>query len=369
MTPTVRRIGVGLALASLFVIEYELALWTLPDRLDARSPATARLAQDEILLQNATPGTAGNALLSGALLDDALVDIRFDRARLAPQTLRGLRALGLKPPDTLDTVDYIDDTDEAPPSGPVCRTFFTLAPTASFPNGVGLHLFQAGRPGGARERAVVVQADGVELAVAVNTVSPKNFPNGMGCRKRLQLGASWQQGLGDSIPITILAAPGSAIHFRFLPVSGRDAPWLKGTDASCEPFALGGARWKAAALLVAPLAANDLPAARPSARAAFRPSNKGDRLNVAHLLVGSDTLQAAFSGYGYAVIDGQREGRNLLDRLGKNPLFGLLFGGFNVALLAWAKAAWTPKPPPADTKPPAPDEDKPARRSHRNRRG
>lgn len=362
-----RRIGVGLALAALFVIEYQLALWTLPDRLDARSPQTARLAQDEILLQSATPGAAGAALLSGVMLDDALVSIRFDNARLAPQTLRGLRALGLKPPETLDTVDYIDDTDEAAPPGPACRTSFKIAPFEARPNGFQLHLFQNGGPGGARERTIVVQADDAELAVAVNTVSPKNVANGLGCRKRIELGATWKRSLSDSIPLTILAAPGSAIHFRFLPISGRAAPWLKGADDLCEPFALGGARLRTAALLVAPLAANDLPARRPSPRAEFRPSAKGDRLNVAHLLVGSDTVQVAFSGIGYAVVDGQRVGRNLLDQLGKNPLFGLLFGGFNVALLAWAKAAWTPKPPAAPS--PVADDDKPARRSRRNRRG
>jgi len=296
------------------------------------APAVARAAERMMVIGQPVLEGSSPDLLSHDGRSNEVVDAYFDQARLADESLALLQGLGLSPPVSNAAVDYVTESSgKKDADGPTCRTSLQVLGDAATPPS-SLSLFQHESASSDRYRGVEMKASGAEVRVRLNTVIP--FPpsasaGAPACRVLLKVG-NWEQPLGGSLPITVVAVADSDFRFRFESLARKG--FSHGNDNLFEPFALGtGEFLRARALRI-----DDLSGGRPPALSA-QVSDDKPPLHLDHLKLGRDQLQITASGKARVAVRGHTWTVDVLDKLTKAPLLATLIALGNSALFTWLK--------------------------------
>src|SRR5216684_5380600 len=159
------RAGLGLLLlAAAAFAQYKLANVAHPVNLETTgkfSPATIRLGREELVIEGPVVHSSKGMLLSHDGRPNETVDARFDRARLAEQTISVFESVGSKPPSAPGKIDYRPDEPKSPfTSDEPCHTRVELL-ASKMP--AEIHIFQLGDPGLNHYRHFEISTRGVEL--------------------------------------------------------------------------------------------------------------------------------------------------------------------------------------------------------------
>jgi hypothetical protein len=369
----IARAGVGLlVLAGAAFAQYRLANVPLPVNVETIgnfSPATIRLGQEELVIEEPVVNSAEGILFSHDGKQNEIVEVSFDHARLDEQTISMLESLGLRPPSTPARIDYRAQESKEPAAGEEsCRTRVELRATSQMP--AEIHLFQLDAPGLEHYRHLEMTTRGTELVSNLLSESPSDSDLAPGCQKLLRVG-DWNQSL-TMIDLTAIVADNSDLRLYFKPLTANATLW---DDAAgfYEPFDLGAQQLKptdpppfqARAVSIRPLGGGKALSAPPALISA-RSTSDGPPLTISGLKIGSDQLQLSIAGKGWVKINGEDVTINFLKRVEENPIPSALLAAANAALLAWV-ARLVFKSPSTSARPKAPQGR--SRKSRRRRKG
>lgn len=331
-----------------------LLLLALGGQLALTSPRTS-VNLDSIGPLKALPGQT--ITLSGLISEKTLVtytsgrdsslDLRFEQARLAPETLELLHRVGITAPTVDAPASWI--TRAEPEIGAESMSSFKVAAVDSgkLPGTLLLRVLAGATPRQARLEMLARGAP-LEVTLAVPWTGDEHAP-----RKILRLGET-ELLLPGALPIKLLVPPGAnmrviislpdkpqALQFadlEFGTFTGREGGGLTvsvldiervpgaGSLLACGATA-GGLLWRAAGRL----AAGDCP------------PNVG-WISVRSLDLGADMADLVAGGNAWVLKDGQPLGEDLLSRLRQQPVWWALLLLVDGSLLGWALLAIVPGP-------------------------
>ncbi|HEY6291393.1 MAG TPA: hypothetical protein VI455_07520 [Terriglobia bacterium] len=298
------------------------------------APAVARAAEQALVIEQPVLDGASQELVSHDGRANEAVDVYFDQARLANESVARLKALGLSPPAFGSAIDYVTESSgNEGGRGATCRTsVVVLGDGAKTPGSVSF--FQHEAASSDRYRSVEMKAGGAEVSVRLDTVIP--FPlegssPAPACRVLLKVG-DWKQALNGSLGITFIASEDSNFRFHFESVAKRGL--AGGPDGLFEPFTLGtGEFFQARGLRIGALDAGGAPVLSAESPAGKPP------LRVEHLKLGGDQLQINALGKGRVTVKGKSWTVDVLDTLTKSPTLATLITLANGALFTWLRKA------------------------------
>ena len=311
------------------------------------NPAILELGQKELVVDGAVAGRsvhrpAGAApetlLLSHDGRSDEVMDVHFDKARLADETIRMLTGLGLDPPAGPERIDYVtSEVDGKPGEGKPCMASLKVKLGDSDAPPARLHLFQLGSPGFDLYRHVEMKAGGGELVIEMDTAVPRvSDPMARGCKKLLGVG-DWQQEIYAPSTVRVVAEADSTFRFQFRPIVPTSPSWST-TDGLLE-LVLGPpltpdnpAPFQAREVQVI---SRNTPDSKPPILGALSPDGEPTLLALHGLKLGSDHIQINVAGRGWVRINGRLETADILGRVQKYPILAGLFGTANAALVGW----------------------------------
>lgn len=332
------RAGAGLVvLSGAAFAQYELANVAEPvevETIKELSPATARLGQEELIIEGPVVDAEQGILFSHNGRPNETVDVRLERARLGEQTIKKFERYRLHPPVTPTNIEYQAEKSKSAEGREPCRTRVELRAAAGTP--AEIHIFQYGDPGKSYYRHLEMTAKGAELVSDFVTMSPDESDLAPGCQYSLTVGEL-------SVPITrtmvtAIVDEDSAVRLYFRPRTLDSNPWaetkgllpldlgaqkLKSTDA--PPFQARGVR-------IRPLGGRDSASDLASAASL----SDGPLLNIRGLTIGSDEIQLSISGKAWVQTNGKTKTVDLLSLIQQNLIISLILGSANAALLAWA---------------------------------
>ena len=346
----VRLAAAVLSFTAAVVVQYYLT--NIPVVMDVGAykefnPAILELGQKELVIDGAVasrsvPSPAGAApetlLLSHDGGSDEVVDVHFDKARLADETIRTLTGLGLDPPTGPERIDYVtSEVDEKPGKGKPCTASVKLKLADSVASNTRLHLFQLGSPGFDLYRHVEMKAGRGEIVIEMDTAVPRlSDPLARGCKKLLGVG-DWQQVIYAPSTVRFVAEADSTFRFQFRPIVPTSPSWSN-TDGLLE-LVLGPsltpdnpAPFQAREVQVI---SRNTPGSERAILGALSPDGEPMLLALRGLKLGSDHIQINVAGKGWVRINGVLETADILGRIQKNPLLAGLFGTANAALVGW----------------------------------
>jgi len=374
----VRALLGGAVFVAVIYVQYRLADWPVAVDLAETgkfSPVTLRLGQEELLIERPVVNSPEGVLLAHTGEPNEIVDIRFDNARLDPDTFEMLTDLGSNPPSAPAAIKFspreLNVPNAAGVDGDPCRTFVTAGWANPGSPPAELKFFQLETPGLDRFRHLEMQVTGGELLVQILPKSGESDDGGggdakvaTGCRNLLRAG-DMEETLGE-VGVGAIAADGSAFRWHFRPRMRGVYLW-SGADGLFQPFILGQPQVSAAnappPLQARAVRVRSLEAGRGGAASSAQPEllsaqsvDGAPLLSLSALKVGSDQLQINVSGNGWVRINGVDRSVNLFERLNDlSPLGALLFAALNGALFEGLRrfvfgTPKTPDPqPPADT--------------------
>jgi hypothetical protein len=338
------RLGLGLLVLIVAAGgQYYLANVRLPVNVAATNkfaPATVKLGEEELIIDQPVVSLSDGLLLAHNGNANEAVDINFDNAWLAEETVELLQSIGVDPPQTAGEVSYTTQNPAgAPASGEACRTFFKLELRDASKSLDRIHFYQLEASGLDRYRQIEIRPIGQDLVLSIATELPPGGTNGSpGCRKLLKVN-EWSQYLNGSLGIEVFVRSGSSLRLRFQPVMGDRSLW-GGPVGFFEALTLGSPKLKPSD--TTPLQTHGIRIRRQDDNSATSPdvlSAKsvagGELLIVNGLKIGSDQLQINASGKGKVVINGDEVTVDLLERAKRYPLPAGLLATANAALLAW----------------------------------
>jgi hypothetical protein len=317
--------------AALIQVFFKNIPWPLNvESVDKLHTASAALAAQEIVISGASV-SPHYALLTYQGDPFETVDLDFERAQLGEVTASSLSNFPPAPPLQPAPWHFVTHDDSLADSGETCRTFLNIAVLGDQSARNEFHLLQLGNSGRNHMRHIEIRTDAASLVVNVKTEWPEGRENkAKGCHKRLQSG-DWFRGVVNH-PIQFVVLPHSSLRMAFVSMSSAAPAW-GGPDKPFRSAEFGPLL--ARELTVRPIQEDGSVAKGPSALhlSAYRDS----QLKVKDLQIESDALQVAISGTAWAAIDGNRQGLDLWDAMGKNAMFAALLSSANVLLLAWLR--------------------------------
>lgn len=331
-----------------------LLLLTLAGQFALTSPRSS-INLDSIGALKALPGQA--ITLRGLAGDESFVtytsgregslDLRFDQARLAPETLELLRRVGIAAPDGDAPASWITRAEPGIGAESMSRFEVMAASSDRLPDALLLRVLAGAT---ARQARLEMVSHGAPLAVSLSLpwTGEAHAP-----RKILRLGET-ELVLPATLPIKLLVPanakwraiitlpdqpPLPAAALAFGAFSGRDGGGLVVATVGLEavPGAVaflacgstaGSLLWRAAGRL----ASGDCPAAQAAS------------VRVRSLALRADGADLAVGGNAWVVKDGQPLGEDLLTRLRQQPVWWALLLLVDGLLLAWALLALLPGP-------------------------
>lgn len=349
----IRKIAVVLAFIAIAGLQYYLA--HLPVALDVagQSPLVAVQGQQLAIIG---PAVSGPLLAYLGRLDEA-VDVRFERGKLAPETLALLRALQFDPP-TEGEIGWITE------GGRDSKTFIEIALVKPVDPSAVLHVFQLAEPPSNHPR-FEIRAEGAVLDVRMGDFS-RPGARGASARKILRIN-EWQQALPGEVPVKVVMPAGTGLRLRF---SAPASPW--GGDGMFAPFVLGAPQTTPGApppVQARGVGIRSLPGEEKTAfdlilcgaaagKVLWRPNDvvagrcdaaTGSLLRLDNFKVGPDRIQIGVAGSGWAAKKGQMLTENLMTRLEQNKPVAALLALANTALAGWVwKVLFGKKPNSGD---------------------
>jgi hypothetical protein len=244
------------------------------------SPLLVKLDKEELIL--AHPVSADGPLLTHDGAKNEVVEIFFTRAALAGE------------PGEPQPIAYMTGDDPPGAQGSPCRT--TVNANLEHSEAAELRLFQKGLPGGLHHREIEIKPAGSPLLVEFQTIGDNpSQSNQPGCNKLLQVGDSERTVMQHLVKVR--AESGSIVRLKFMPASG--SPNWDGPSGLLDPFQ--ALSLKAQSVRLSPISS-------PQILRLVQASDGHASINLDNLLIGSDALQAAISGVGMVMINGQAVG-------------------------------------------------------------
>jgi hypothetical protein len=327
--PHTRQIVAALLLTLAIAVQYRLS--TLPVAVDLAGPLSSPVGA-ELILSNVA---GGGALLAYSGSPNESADIRFDRARLAPESVALLHAVGLDVTDTPGAVSWIARAKTA------SRTVVDVR-TSDTP----VELRMRALPGvGVSHPQIELAVHGSSLQVLIATPF---VPGASGAQAPKILNVAGRNfELPGAIPLKILVPDGATWRARFshatearaadfvlgtIPVLPSERSGVKaqsvGVRASAAPserydyFAcaapLGAISWSGAAVL-----------------GHGQCNDGGQFITASRLRVHGAGLELDLEGSGWAQQNGEELGPDLLRRIVGNPVMAGVLLAVNLSLLAW----------------------------------
>jgi hypothetical protein len=314
------------AVALTLAADYWIVHRPAPHGVAEFNPIKATLGREELILANPSP--SGSSLLSHQGGKNEVVEVFFQNGVLSDATQKLLADQAWAQSQKPRNISYTT-LDLAGATGSPCRTFVNVKaadvnPKSADPGVSELRLFQDGIAGGEDHREFSVRTTAhiqVDLLTAPDDSAQTNQP---GCHKLLQAG-DHQIGLTGTIPVSIVAEPGSAVRLKFLPASS--APIWKGAKGLFEPFQ--GLGLAAGSVRRSPI---------DSQQALFSATATKGRpgLAVDELLAGSDTLEMRLSGVGWVTVNGRSISPTLGEWISVSSLRASLVGFLNLLIFCGA---------------------------------
>ncbi len=338
----VRAATLVLLLAAVVLLESYLILKLtdipLPVNVETApkfAPASAKLKQHELLIEHPSIAVSTGLLLSYAGSPNEVVDIHFDNAQFADETIELLRAWGVEGMTLagLQKIDYFEGAASAPAPADSerCKTSLTLKlPSGSKPP-AKISFFQPFSPGSDRLRLLAMTVD-VELLLSFATKPPPGNPQAPGCEKQLQLGEQEELTITGALALEFRVPANSMFYFTFKP-SDMKSTW-RGKDGFIEPFNFGDEPFRAQGVSINLLTADGKPAPSPSPVDSARSVAGQPHLIIGNLAVGPEELRLKVSGNGVVKTEGQYAG-NLFKHAGKQPILATLITMATAAFVAW----------------------------------
>lgn len=331
-----------------------LLLLALAGQLALTSPRTS-VNLDSIGSLRALPGQA--ITLSHPVSDRVLVtytsgregglDLRFEQARLAPETLELLRRVGIMAPAVEAPASWITRAEPgigaesmssfevaAVDSGKPPRTLLLRVLAGATPRQVRLELLARGAP--------------LEVTLALPWTGDAHAP-----RKMLRLGET-ELLLPGALPIKLLVPPEASmraiISLPDKPQASQSADLEFGTFTGREG---GGLAVSALGIEAAPGAGSLLACGAPAGSLLWRAAGRlaaGDcpesvgSISVRSLELRADMADLTVGGNAWVLKDGQPLGEDLLSRLRQQPVWWALLLLVDGLLLVWALLAIVPGP-------------------------
>lgn len=341
-------------LRSLWPWAAGLFLLALTGQFALTSPRSS-INLDTIVPLRALPGQA--IILSGLETEAALLtytsdrggslDLRFEQARLAPETLELLRRVGITAPADDAPVSWITRAEPGLGSEGASRFEVASADPGKLPGALAVRVLAGAT---ARQARVELLSRGapLEVTLALPWTGDPHAP-----RKILRLGET-ELVLPGTLPVKLLIPPGAnmraiislpekpqALPFadlEFGAFTGRDGGGLAVSVLGVEPAPgaeallacgapAGSLLWRAAGRL----AAGDCPAGR-------------GLIHVRSLALRADGADLTVGGSAWVMKDGRPLGESLLTRLRQQPVWWALLLLVDGLLVSWALLALLPGP-------------------------
>ena len=290
----------------------------------------AGVAEDLVLIAPALPAR----LLSYQGAPGETVDVRLERARLHPETIMALNALGFQPPSHESEIAWITRHGRNSQTSIDIRVHSAL-PTPSHE----IHLLPAGTPGHPRLR---LRAEGgeleVEMAVPLGDAGPDSASD-----KQLIMRDFSIKSLPGAFAIKAIVADQAHLDMRF------------GANLSASAFvpgSLNDGTGQGPGLLVTAVGVKQQQAdapydlwvcAAPRGTVAWDPRGSGQGsckaraalIRITRVDLAADKLALVLAGSAFIVKDGEAVTDDWFSKLENNKLFAALLALFYAALAGW----------------------------------
>lgn len=330
--PRTRKIIAAALLAVVVAIEYRFS--TLPISTDITGPLAAPVGSELVLSGVATDGPI--LAYSGRVGEAA--DIRFDRARISPETIGLLRAVGVELSEAEGPISWITGTETA------SKIVFEVSAVAGARPPSELRL--RALPGvGAKQPQLEIEPRGAPLQALIGAPFT---PQDVGAKsvKTLNVGGRNIQ-LAGAVPLKILASEGASLRARFSPATGAqpeefilgsipvhasDQGGLKVRSVALRKSAESGDRYDyfacaAPAEAISWSGSTGLEHGRCAAGNAF--------VTASQLRVSGQDASISLTGAGWAQRGGDPVGVDPLGRIAENQVLAGVLLAINLALVAW----------------------------------
>ena len=331
LKPRTRKIVAAALLIAVVLVEY--ALSTLPVAIDVTGRASVASGHELVLSDLRTGGPV--LAYSGKAGDAA--DIRFERARLSPETIGLLRMVGVEVSDAEGPVGWITGSESA------ARTVFEVSAIGPAQTPSELRL-RALPPLGASQAQLELEARGAPLQALI---AAPFAPDDRSARseKILSLGGRSFR-LSGAVPLKLIVAEGSSVRARFsqqagsqatdfilgsIPVRAADTYGIRahaigtrksGTTDRYDYFACAAPPGAIAWSTSAALSRGECP-------------NSEAFVTSSEVRVSDDRIEADVAGTAWAQRGGEALGSDPLTRIADNPVLAGALIAANLALAAW----------------------------------
>ncbi|MGZ8269357.1 MAG: toll/interleukin-1 receptor domain-containing protein, partial [Burkholderiales bacterium] len=330
--PRTRRLIASVLLVLVVAVEYWLS--TLPMAADLENRLSVPVGSDIVLAGIVAEGP----LLAYSGGPGEAADIRFDRARLAPETMALFQALGIDVGTAETQIAWITGTESG------SRTVFEIRlPDAKTP--LPELRLRALAAVGAKQPQLEVEAQGAALQVVIGTpLAPEE--GAARSIKRLTVGDRTIR-LPGALPLTILVPPGSPLRARLaqshatdmaefqlggLAVTASDGSGLRAAAIGIRKSGSegGGYDYFACAAPAGSIASGGV---KPLV--AGRCASPEASIAATHLAVKPQHLELSLAGAGWSQRGGKLTSADLLSRVAQNRVLAGVLVGLNVVLVIW----------------------------------
>jgi hypothetical protein len=339
-TLNAQRALVLLVLAGAFAVQYRLV--NLPirelDQTNKFAPAVVSATDELALFSNpqTEPGRFSFAYDRPVESEKPrmFVNVYFEKASLADETLHQFTGLGVHPPSGPHRISYVPDT--------ACNTAIRVETIGGSSTQPAVRFYQSEAAPSDRYRQLEVNMSGTDSLVTLSGGGSFQANRAGVCQ--VNLGADdWQQSTTGFLPIKVDVPAGSslrirwedsAIHTADWPAAGLPKPLIEFGKANRQSFF-------ADVIQVLP-AGNSVISAPHSLVATGE--RKQEPLTVNAFQIGTDRLQFAATGRGQVVVDGKPLVRpDPLGWINKYPLLATIFLAANGGLCRWAWRRFFPR--------------------------
>ena len=330
--PRTRKIVAAGLLVGLVVIEYRLS--TLPMATDLGGRLAAPVGS-ELILSGVT--TEGPLITYSGRLGEA-ADIRFDRARLAPESIALLRAVRVDVSDAEGPISWITGTETA------SKTVFEVSSvdTARPLSELRLRALSAV---GANQPQLEIEARGAPLQALIGAPFTPEAASAKSV-KTLSVGGRNIQ-LAGAVPLKVIVSEGTSLRARFshttgaqvaefilgsVPVNAAEQAGLKVQSVALRKSADSGHGYDYFACAAA-AGTISWSGSRAIAHGRCTPAN--GFVTASNLRVSGPELETTLGGAAWARRAGELVGADPLTRIARNPVVAGVLLALNLALAAW----------------------------------
>jgi hypothetical protein len=354
--------GLLLLVALVIVLPIQHYLVNYPAAVDVSkgfAPAQARMNQEELLIEGAIAESDNILMLTDGQIDE-LIDLRFEKGRLAEATLANFANKPTPPPADAQVINFIwaDVRGEIERQSPeerksfaeniarirkatpgnensACRTLLKIEPIPGSKFPTKQRFYQTNAADSVREFDLSADTDllvSIKVSPLVEEKIPY-YPFARGCGKRLQVGDTWQAFNAGYWDVSVIAAANSTVHVSFIQ-DKKDSVWKDSKDFF-QPFAFGSNPLHAQRVTVQSSPAKSTLSPRLEVTAV-----KGQPLAISRFSLNDEETQLDFSGTACIKQKGEQVTKNLLGPITKYPLFYYAEGAAVIAIFGWFAASF-----------------------------